>query len=99
MTHLHRDYGTSFCGKDASHIPMTHDEAKADCKACKKALEQHREDVKAAKLAEEALAAKEAAQAEKLRNERDRRIAERDRMEEDRRRKIEEAISWAQYQP
>lgn len=34
--HLHRDYHTSECGKDASHIPMTYDEAAATCAACAK---------------------------------------------------------------
>lgn len=35
--HLHRDYHTAECGKDASHILMTYDEAEADCAACEKA--------------------------------------------------------------
>jgi len=34
--HLHRDYHRSECGKDASHILMTYDEAEADCAACAK---------------------------------------------------------------
>ena len=45
--HLHRDYHRSECGKDASHIPMTYDEAGADCGACAKGRQK--------RLAEEAV--------------------------------------------
>lgn len=39
--HLHRDYSHSFCGKDASHILMTHDPAETDCAPCKAAHAKH----------------------------------------------------------
>ena len=43
--HLHRDYNTSFCGRDASHILMTYDAAECDCAGCLAAYEaQLRED-------------------------------------------------------
>lgn len=33
--HLHRDYSTAFCGRDASHILMTYKKKKeATCTAC-----------------------------------------------------------------
>jgi hypothetical protein len=32
--HLHRDYNTAWCGKDASHILMTYEADEASCKAC-----------------------------------------------------------------
>lgn len=35
--HLHRDYNTTFCGRDASHLQMTYEPAEADCAACLKA--------------------------------------------------------------
>lgn len=38
--HLHRDYHTSFCGRDASYIPMTYDSNEATCGACLKAAEK-----------------------------------------------------------
>jgi hypothetical protein len=37
--HLHRDYSTAFCGKDAAHILMTYEPGDADCATC---LRKHR---------------------------------------------------------
>lgn len=37
VRHLHKDYNTTECGRDASHILMTYDPKEATCKACKKA--------------------------------------------------------------
>lgn len=34
--HLHKDYNTSFCDKDAAHIPMTHTLENTTCKECRK---------------------------------------------------------------
>lgn len=39
MKHLHRDYHTSHCGLDASHIPMTFDAGATECADCLAALE------------------------------------------------------------
>lgn len=50
--HLHRDYWTTFCGLDASHIPMTYEPGEHDCEACAKAHAEHLAAEKAA--AEEA---------------------------------------------
>lgn len=35
--HLHESYRSSFCGKDATHLPMTYDPREATCGACLKA--------------------------------------------------------------
>lgn len=40
--HLHRDYHTTFCGRDASYISMTYDKSEANCGACLKAAEAQR---------------------------------------------------------
>lgn len=49
--HLHKDYNTTFCGEDASHIPMTYALDETTCADCKKELEKTRE-VFEAELAE-----------------------------------------------
>lgn len=38
IVHLHKDYDTTFCGEDASHIPMTYSVEEATCEKCKEAL-------------------------------------------------------------
>lgn len=35
--HLHRDYNTAFCGRDASHILMTYALEETDCARCREA--------------------------------------------------------------
>ena len=35
--HGHKSYSRTFCGKDAAHIPMTHDPTRVTCKNCIKA--------------------------------------------------------------
>lgn len=46
--HMHKDYHTTFCGKDASHIAMTRSLDETTCMTCKKKGEAH-----AAKVADE----------------------------------------------
>lgn len=58
--HLHRDYHTSECGKDASHIPMTYDEAEANCAACAKGKVKRLADEAEAEAARQAEIAAEA---------------------------------------
>lgn len=52
IRHLHQDYNTSFCGRDAAHILMTHHEGEADCPACHQALGQRLADEARAKADE-----------------------------------------------
>lgn len=33
--HLHKDYHTAFCGKDASHILMTYELDQSTCESCR----------------------------------------------------------------
>lgn len=44
--HLHKNYETTFCGKDASNILMTYSVKETTCEVCKKALEQARTQLK-----------------------------------------------------
>jgi polyhydroxyalkanoate synthesis regulator phasin len=46
LIHLHADYSNSFCGQDASHIPMTYALGETTCAACKDALAAKREELK-----------------------------------------------------
>lgn len=46
IVHLHKDYNTTFCGEDASHIPMTYALDETTCIDCKKALEEARAQLK-----------------------------------------------------
>jgi hypothetical protein len=60
MRHLHRDYHTSHCGQDISHLLATFNENEADCPDCLAGLVQFRSDEDAARiLAEQERAAEE----------------------------------------
>lgn len=52
MRHLHRDYNTTHCGIDASHVLMTHVLADADCADCLTAHTQYVADEEARAEAE-----------------------------------------------
>lgn len=45
--HLHRDLSTTFCGKDAAHIPMTYAVGDTTCKKCLSTLEKERQQLTA----------------------------------------------------
>jgi predicted nucleic acid-binding Zn-ribbon protein len=47
MVHLHKTYDETFCGQDASHIPMTYAAEETTCDKCKAELEKMRKALEA----------------------------------------------------
>lgn len=52
IRHLHKNYNTTFCGEDASHLPMTFEVGNTTCDKCLTALDKARDQLK--KLDDEA---------------------------------------------
>jgi hypothetical protein len=100
MRHLHRDYHTSHCGQDISHLLATFNENEATCKACQTGLEQFRKDEEAARLADEQERQVHETRLINEREERKHRLAEQERLaieasqrQEDRLRNLEAEIA------
>jgi uncharacterized protein with PIN domain len=99
VRHLHRDYSTSHCGKDISHLLATFDPEETTCKTCQQGLAKFQEEEEGARIefereraAAEARAAEEMKWRKQRHEERERQVAENAQRHEDRLSRIEAAL-------